>query len=100
MATQSPTNVNIRNPLALRRIVDEMNAGKGRNLSETAENLILAEGERRKVARAYGVDPVTGEPTDDNRNQSPATAAKQIAHNSPGAAEKGGGENGYYLCDF
>jgi hypothetical protein len=44
MATEHkpPTNVNVRNPAALSRVVEAVRKGHGRNLSEAAENLIIA----------------------------------------------------------
>lgn len=39
--TTNTTNINIKNPLALSKVVAAKEQGIGRNLTETAENLIL-----------------------------------------------------------
>jgi hypothetical protein len=51
-ASEMPSNVNIRNPLVLRLIVEEMGNGVGRNLSETVENLVLTGVLKRRVSEA------------------------------------------------
>jgi hypothetical protein len=37
-----PVQVTVKNPLVLDRIVEAMQAGHGRNMTEAAENLIIA----------------------------------------------------------
>jgi hypothetical protein len=54
MSAPTPKNINVRNPLAIQRVLEELSNGKGRNISETAENLILEGSSRRQVSRAKG----------------------------------------------
>ena len=45
---KKPTNVNVRNPLAIERIMEEVESGRARNFSEAAENMILRDSGRRR----------------------------------------------------
>lgn len=55
MSDRKPTNVNIRHPAAIERILEEVRAGRARNYSEGAVNLILS-----SVGRPFvGTHPTT-----------------------------------------
>lgn len=69
---RTPTNVNIRNPLAIERVVEEINAGRARNYSEAAENLIL--GNRRPVTSVEGNQPIS-----ENDARNPVARAGSVA---------------------
>lgn len=67
-----PTSINIRSPLSIRRCAELIEAGKARNFSEAADNLILIgsahEGSREQTASATTRD-------DGKEQQTPAMAS-------------------------